>query len=129
MKTVGIGVGFTALYIVLILAIVVGGTVFSLWLNGWALPWEAKIERTPVKQSESFTNSSNLAIQGMIDQYNGLEVEKAKAQAANDDGSVSAYNAQEQSMIAHICMQISTMNIDTVAPSNLAFVQTHGGCH
>lgn len=122
-EAVGIGAG-TVLLIVLMLALIAGATVFGLWMNGWALPWQAHIERVTVKQSESFTNSSNLAIQGMIDQYNALEKD-----AVTTPANAQADQALELSLMNHICMQISTMNSDTVAPSNLAFVQAHGGCH
>lgn len=124
MKAVGAGAGLTILYIVLILALVAGATVFTLWVNGWALPWQAHIERVTVKQSESFTNSSNLAIQGMIDNYNALSKD-----AVTTPANAQADQALQLSLMNHICMQVSTMNADTVAPSNLAFIQTHGGCH
>lgn len=124
MRVLAGALGVTTLYIILIVALIVGATVFGLWMNGWALPWQAHIERVTVKQSESFTNSSNLAIQGMIDNYNALQRD-----AVTTPANAQADQALELSIMNHICMQISTMNADTVAPSNLAFVQAHGGCH
>ncbi len=124
MKQEVASLGTIILWTIVALALLTGLTVYSLWLNGWALPWQAHIERVTVKQSESFTNSSNLAMQGMIDSYNATQKDAVTVPA-----NAQADAAIEQSIMNHICMQISTMDTSTVAPSTLAFVQAHGGCH
>jgi hypothetical protein len=101
---------------------------FGMWQYSWALPWQMKIERQAVKQSESFVNSQNDALSNMITQYGGLEIQYAQAKNVGDTGTETAVTGQERMILNQMCLQINGMAKGTVAPNISSFVGQHGGC-
>jgi len=101
---------------------------FGMWQYSWALPWQMKIERQAVKQSESFVNSQNDALSNMVTQYGGLEIQLAQANTAGDTGTATAVKGQERMIISQMCRAINGMAPGTVAYNNSSFIASHGGC-
>jgi hypothetical protein len=114
---------------VLVVAIVlVAVQAFGMWMYGWALPWQMKIERQAVKQSQSFVNSQNDALQTFITTYGGLEIQRTQAKTAGDTDTATAITSQEKMILSQMCHQMANMNQDTISSYAKSFVASHGGC-
>ena len=100
---------FYALLIVSIL------TVSFMALTGQLYPWYLSIQRKSVEQSKSFTDANNNMLQTYALEYSRLETKIAENPTVS-----TSYKAQQTAILNKMCLQVSTMAIGTIYPSNLS---------
>ncbi len=106
-----------------ITALLVGG---GLLIQKYAYPWYLSIQRRSVENSKSFTDANNNMLESYKLEYARLDTKIVEAQ--NNQEIVSAYEAQQKAILARMCLEISTMQKNTVNPATLSWLNSKGGC-
>jgi hypothetical protein len=119
-------IGETIKYTLLALLVIAILTIGTLALQGQLYPWWLAIQRQSVEQSKSFTDANNNMLATYILEHAALDT---KTIEANDNAPVvAAYKAQQKAIVAKMCLQISTMDTNTVKPNTLTWLNNKGGC-
>ena len=118
-EILGMSVWWAIIGIIVVAVIALGGLIIYSQLG----PRQVQIEREIVEGSKSYNDSSNIAIANYIAQY--LNLDSKISETDNKEQQV-VYRTQQKAIMNQICMQIKTMQVK--APSNLQFINQHGGC-
>ena len=107
-------------------AILVIGIVAIIGIYALTYPTSLAIQRNAVEQSKSFIDSHNVQLENHKLEYSRLEVDIAHA--GEDETSIAAYKAQQDAIIDMMCQLKSTMDVDTINPQTLTWLNSKGGC-
>jgi len=115
------GVVYAVFLVLLVVGLLSAGYV---GITKYVYPWWLQVQRESVKESQSFTDSTNIAMSNFIREYRALDTKIAEA--GDNTELVKTYKAQQGAILTQMCKTRATMR--EVAPDTLQFLSQHGGC-
>lgn len=115
--------GYTIWLVFLTLVVIALLTFGGLFIQKVAYPWWLSTQRQSVENSKSFTDANNNMLETYKLEYSRLDV---KISESPDDASV--YKAQQKAILEKMCVEISTMQRNTVNPQTIQWLNSKGAC-
>lgn len=115
--------GYTIWLVFLTLIVIALLTFGGLFIQKVAYPWWLSIQRQSVENSKSFTDANN----NMLETYK-LEYSRLDVKISESPDSASVYKAQQKAILEKMCVEISTMQRNTVNPQTIQWLNSKGAC-